>query len=76
MSYHILLNEDKRYPTDIIVLVADASNLRRNLLFCSRIIDLKRPVVIALTIVDVAARNDIKIDVAALERELEVLVVP
>ena len=58
------------------MLVADASNLKRNLLFCSQIIDLKRPVVIALTMMDIAQKNDIKIDIPGLERELGVLIVP
>jgi ferrous iron transport protein B len=55
--------------------VADASNLKRNLLFCTQIIDLKIPMVIALTMMDLAKRKGIKIDIAELERELGVPVV-
>ncbi|MEO6135192.1 MAG: ferrous iron transport protein B, partial [Ginsengibacter sp.] len=76
VSYKILIDQDPHVKTDIIVLVADASNLKRNLLFCSQIIDLKRPLVIALTMMDLAQKNNIKIDIAGLERELGVLVVP
>ncbi len=76
VSYKVLIDQDPHISTDVIVLVADASNLKRNLLFCSQIIDLKRPVVIALTMMDIAQKNGVKIDIAGLERELGVLVVP
>ena len=76
VSYRVLLGEDLVEKADIIVLIVDASNLKRNLLFCSQIIDLKKPVVVALTMMDIAAKNNIQIDVPGLERELGVLVVP
>src|SRR5487761_2580405 len=76
VSYKVLLDNDRDVKADIIVIIADASNLKRNLLFCSQIIDLKRPVVVALTMMDIASKNSIKIDIAGLERELGVLVVP
>ena len=76
VSYKVLIDEDANTRADIILVVADASNLKRNLLFCSQIIDLKRPVVIALTMMDIAKNKNIQIDVAGLERELGVLVVP
>jgi ferrous iron transport protein B len=76
VAYKVLLDQDAHIKADIIVLVADASNLKRNLLFCSQIIDLKRPVIIALTMMDIAKKNDIQIDLAGLERELGVLIVP
>ena len=75
VSYKVLLQQDKDVLPELIVLVIDASNLKRNLLFCSQIIDLKRPVVIALTMLDLARKKDIDIDVAGLSRELEVPIV-
>ncbi|MBK8142279.1 MAG: ferrous iron transport protein B [Chitinophagaceae bacterium] len=75
VSYKVLINQDKDINADVVVAVADASNLKRNLLFCTQIIDLKVPVVIALTMMDLAKRKGIKIDIAALERELGVPVV-
>jgi len=76
VAYKVLLEQDAQIKADVIVLVADASNLKRNLLFCSQIIDLKRPVVIALTMMDIAKKNNIQVDVAGLERELGVFVIP
>ena len=75
ISYKVLLNQDKEIRADVIVAVADASNLKRNLLFCTQIIDLKVPMVIALTMMDLAKRRGIKIDIAELERELGVPII-
>lgn len=75
VSYKVLLQQDKEIPLDLIVLVVDASNLKRNLLFCSQIIDLKRPIIIALTMLDLAKKKGISIDIPGLERELEVPIV-
>ena len=70
VTYKVLLGQDSDMKADVIVAVADASNLKRNLLFCTQLIDLKVPVVIALTMMDMAKRKGIKIDIPALEREL------
>lgn len=75
VSYKVLLNQDKEIKADVIVAVADASNLKRNLLFCTQIIDLKLPVVVVLTMMDLAKKKGILIDLVALERELGVPVV-
>lgn len=75
VSYKVLLNQDEHVFPDLVVLVADASNLKRNLLFCSQIIDLKIPVVIALTMMDLARKNGTQVDIPGLERELGVPVV-
>jgi ferrous iron transport protein B len=75
VSYKVLLNQDKELKPDIVVLVTDASNLKRNLLFCSQIIDLKIPVVIAFSMMDLARQKGIKIDIPGLERELGVPIV-
>jgi ferrous iron transport protein B len=76
VTYKVLLGQDKDVRPDMVVLLVDASNLKRNLLFSSQIIDLKTPVVIALTMMDIANRKGIEIDVTELERELGVPVVP
>ena len=76
VAYRVLLNQDKAIKPDMVVLVADASNLKRNLLFCSQIIDLNIPVVVALTMMDLAKRKGTQIDIPGLERELGVPIVP
>ncbi len=59
----------------MVVLVADASNLKRNLLFASQILDLKIPVVIALTMMDLARKKGTQVDIEGLELDLGVPVV-
>jgi len=76
VTYRVLLNQDKDVKPDLVVLLADASNLKRNLLFVSQIIDLKIPVVIALTMMDLAKKKGIEINIEGLERELGVPIVP
>jgi ferrous iron transport protein B len=61
---------------DMIVVVVDATNLVRNLYLATQLIDAAKPVVIALTMFDLAERNNLKIDVAKLSAEFRVPVVP
>jgi ferrous iron transport protein B len=71
------MQQDKEVDApEMVVLIADASNLKRNLLFASQIIDLKIPVVVGLTMMDIARQKGIQIDVPELERELGVPVIP
>jgi ferrous iron transport protein B len=76
VAYKVLLDQDKDIKPDMVLLVADASNLKRNLLFCTQIIDLKIPIVVALTMLDLAKQKGTQIDVAGLERELGVPIIP
>ncbi len=75
VAYKVLLQQDEDIKPDMVLLVADASNLKRNLLFCSQIIDLKIPVVMALSMTDLAKNKGTEIDINGLERELGVPVV-
>ncbi|SIS76773.1 ferrous iron transport protein B [Filimonas lacunae] len=76
VAYRVMMGVDEDIKPEMVLLVADASNLKRNLLFCSQIIDLKVPVVVALTMMDLARSKGIEIDVPGLERELGVPVIP
>jgi ferrous iron transport protein B len=75
VAYRVLLNQDKSIKPDLVLLVADASNLKRNLLFCSQIIDLNIPVVVVLSMMDLAKQKGTQIDIPGVERELGVPVV-
>ncbi|MCB9529782.1 MAG: ferrous iron transport protein B [Myxococcales bacterium] len=61
---------------DLVVVVADAQNLERNLYFAAQVIELGRPTLIALNMVDAAKKAGITIDAPALARALGVPVVP
>jgi len=76
VTYEVLLNSSSKDKPQLTIVIADASNLKRNLLFCSQIMDLKTPVIIALTMMDIAQKKGIKIDVPALQQMMGVPVVP
>src|SRR6266700_2296084 len=67
--------EDISAP-DVIVAVVDATNLVRNLYLVTQLIDTRRPVVVALTMSDLAARNKLTIDPKKLSERLGVPVIP
>ena len=50
------LRKDTPTP-DVIIVVVDASNLQRNLYLVSQLIELGRPLVVALNMMDVAERR-------------------
>ncbi|MEO0054579.1 MAG: hypothetical protein RLZZ50_526 [Verrucomicrobiota bacterium] len=61
---------------DRIVCIADATNLERNLYLVHQILDLGRPVVLVLNMMDLAAQAGLEIRVARLEQELGIPVIP
>lgn len=76
VAYRVLMLQDAHVKPQMLILVADASNLKRNLLFVSQIMDLKIPVVVALTMLDIAKKKDIEVNIPELERELGIPIVP
>ncbi len=68
-------NADVPQP-DAIVAVVDATNLERNLYLVTQILETGRPLVVALTMVDLAERNGLQIDAEKLAEGLGVRVVP
>ena len=75
VAYKVLMKVDTDIVPDIVLIIADASNLKRNLLFCSQIMDLKYPVVVALTMTDIARKKGIQTDADGLSLELGVPVI-
>lgn len=61
---------------DVLVLVVDASNLRRNLYLAIQLLELGLPLVIALNMIDVARQDGVIIDTAKLEQDIGIPVVP
>ncbi|MDR2761610.1 MAG: ferrous iron transport protein B [Planctomycetaceae bacterium] len=61
---------------EVVVIVVDASNLRRHLYFVFQLLELQIPLVVCLNMMDVAERRGIEIDVVKLEQELGVPVIP
>jgi len=71
-----ILLDGSATKADAIIVVADATNLIRNLYLAMQLIETGRPIVLALTMVDLAERAKLKIDLAKLSDELGVPVVP
>src|SRR5688500_7306356 len=69
------LRKDTKTP-DVVVVVVDASNLQRNLYLVSQLIELGRPLAVALNMMDVAERRGLRVSPEDLQRELGVPVVP
>lgn len=61
---------------DRIICIADATNLERNLYLVHQILDLGRPVILVLNMMDVANKQGIQLRVARLEKELGIPVIP
>lgn len=66
--------KNELYP-DRVVLIADATNLKNCLLLLTQIIDLGLPVILALNMMDQAAKAGLSIDLIKLAMQLDVPVV-
>ncbi len=72
----ILLDHHAESCPDKIVVVADATNLKRGLLLLTQVIDVGLPTVLALNMMDLVAKAGISYDINALSNQLGVPVVP
>ena len=61
---------------NLLVVVADASNIKRNLFLASQVAEFGIPMVLVLNLWDVAQRRGIRIDAKRLESQLGTVVVP
>src|SRR6476646_10652303 len=69
------IRTDVKRP-DVVIVVVDASNLQRNLYLVSQLIELGRPLVVALNMMDIAGRRGLVVSADKLECELGVPVIP
>ena len=76
ISYQVLLDSHHPDHPNKIIVVVDATNLKRNLLLFTQVADLQIPVVIALNMIDLVRRNGIEIDIVKLSEKLGVPVIP
>lgn len=71
----ILLNPEHGDFPDLIVFVADGTNLARNLFFASQIIDLGIPTVLAINMIDIAQSKGDELNCEAMSQYFDVPVV-
>jgi ferrous iron transport protein B len=73
--FQVLADKNNRSHPDIIVLVADCTNLRRTLLLYSQVADLRIPMLLVLNMADLAKKEGLSIDADKLAERLGVQVV-
>ncbi len=74
--FSVLADRANKLNPDLIIVILDASNLKRNLLLYTQVADLKIPVIIALNMMDLANKSGIVIDIDLFAKKLGVPVVP
>lgn len=63
---------DKSKKQDIILYILDASNLKRNFYLLLQLLELNIPVILVLTMIDIAEKKGIKIDLKELQKKLPI----
>ncbi len=74
--FSVLADRANAYNPDLVIIILDASNLKRNLLLYTQVADLKVPVIVALNMMDMAKKSGLEINVDLLSKKLGVPVVP
>jgi ferrous iron transport protein B len=65
--YRVLTDPTSKEFPELALVVLNASQLKRNLLLCSQLYDLKIPIVIVVNMSDIAQRKGISVDLQKLE---------
>ncbi len=77
LAVDVILGQQAGEPRpDVLVTIVDAANLERNLYLTTQALELGVPVVVALNMMDVAEGQGLRLDVARLQQQLGVPVVP
>ena len=71
----ILLDTKNASLPDVVILIADVTNLKRNLFLVTQIIDLGFPVIVALNMSDVAKKKKIQVNIEGLRNALNVPII-
>jgi len=67
---------DGSRPPDGILVVVDATNLQRSLFVVGQVLELRRPTVVALNMIELAEQQGLQIDCSKIESKLGCKVVP
>jgi ferrous iron transport protein B len=76
IPFRILCDPNNDLHPDAVVIIADGTNLKRNLFLCSQVIDLKIPVILIVNMMDFVRYKGIEIDFKCLSSKLGVPVIP
>ena len=76
LPFRLLCNPDHPLHPDVTIVIADGTNLKRNLFLCSQVRDLNIPVVLVINMMDLVRYKQTEIDFAKLEESMGVRIVP
>ena len=76
IPFKVLCDPAYMEQPDLVIVIADSTNLKRNLFLCSQITDLNIPVILALNMIDLVQGKGIKINYEKLEKKLGIKVLP
>jgi ferrous iron transport protein B len=76
IASEILLDHNSPAAPDKIIVIADATNLKRGLLLLTQIIDIGLPTILALNMMDLVVKAGISYDIKALSNALNIPVIP
>jgi len=76
IAFEVLCDPKNEDHPDVVIILADGTNLKRSLFLASQVIDLKIPTVLALNMMDLVQSQGIKIKPDELERRLGIRVCP
>lgn len=76
VTFDYLSDKSRTDVPELVVVIADASNLKRNMLLASQLIDLEMPTILVLNMMDIVQRNGHEIDVKGLSKDLGIPVIP
>jgi ferrous iron transport protein B len=71
-----LLNHRSSTSPDLVIVVADATNVKRGFLLLTQILDIGLPAVLALNMMDLAAKANVSYDLHRLSQKLNIPVIP
>lgn len=75
IPFQLLCDPQNEAHPELTIVVADGTNLKRNLFLCSQIVDLKIPVILVINMMDIVRFKKIKIDFEKLSARLGVPIV-
>jgi ferrous iron transport protein B len=76
IPFEVLCDPQNEDHPDMVIVIAEGTNLKRNLFLCSQIIDLKVPVILVINMMDIVNYKGIRIDFEGLARELGIKIIP
>lgn len=74
--FSVLADRSNQLNPDLVIIILDASNLKRNLLLYTQVADLKVPIIVALNMMDMAKKSGLEININLLSKKLGVPVIP